>query len=288
MHVTVEKARQFAAWKGKRLPTALEWERAARGTDGKKYPWGNAEDPTLANVVGSALKPVKSYVAYGGVYQMAGNAWEIVEGNVTPSAGALATFASLKATPNELWIVIRGGAFNKPLAYAVSYESAPDPRTFLIGGHRVPVRQRPVTKTWDATTYQARHSYVFVHGENLVELLEPQPGERILDLGCGSGQLTAKIAESGAEVWGIDQSAEMIAEARRNFPDLQFEVGDAASFTVPKPFDAIFSNAALHWVKDAEGVAASVARALLPGGRFVLEMGGKGNVQGGSLMQFMR
>jgi trans-aconitate methyltransferase len=137
-----------------------------------------------------------------------------------------------------------------------------------------------VTKTWDATTYQTRHSYVFVHGENLVELLGPQPGERVLDLGCGSGQLTAKIAASGAEVWGIDQSAEMIAEARRNFPGLRFEVGDAASFTVPQPFDAVFSNAALHWVKDAEGVAASVARALLPGGRFVLEMGGKGNVQG--------
>src|SRR5450631_612901 len=104
------------------------------------------------------------------------------------------------------------------------------------------MRQRSMTKTWDATTYQARHSYVFVHGENLVELLEPQPVERILDLGCGSGQLTAKIAASGAEVWGIDQSPEMIAEARRNFPGLRFDVGDAASFTVPQPFDAVFSN----------------------------------------------
>lgn len=134
-------------------------------------------------------------------------------------------------------------------------------------------------KTWDAARYQARHSYVFEYGEDLIGLLDPQPGERILDLGCGSGQLTAKIAESGADVTGLDRSAEMIAEARRNFPSLKFELGDAASFTVDAPFDAVFSNAVLHWVKDADGTAASVARALRSGGRFVLEMGGKGNTQ---------
>ena len=133
--------------------------------------------------------------------------------------------------------------------------------------------------TWDAARYQTRHSYVFEYGEDLIGLLDPRPGERILDLGCGSGQLTAKIAESGADVTGLDRSMEMIAEARRNFPTLKFELGDAASFTVDAPFDAIFSNAALHWVKDADGAAASVARALRRGGRFVLEMGGKGNTQ---------
>jgi trans-aconitate 2-methyltransferase len=90
------------------------------------------------------------------------------------------------------------------------------------------------------------------------------------------GQLTAKIAESGAEVMGIDRSAEMIAEARRNFPSLRFELGDATNFTVDTPFDAVFSNAALHWVKNADGAAASVARSLRSGGRFVMEMGGKG------------
>jgi trans-aconitate methyltransferase len=110
-------------------------------------------------------------------------------------------------------------------------------------------------------------------------MLNPLPGERILDLGCGSGQLTAKIAESGADVTGIDRSQEMIAEARRNFPALRFDVADAASFTVHTPVHAVFSNAALHWVKDADGVAKSVARALRPGGRFVVDMGGKGNVQ---------
>ena len=133
---------------------------------------------------------------------------------------------------------------------------------------------------WDAARYQARHSYVFAHGASLVELLDPRAGERILDLGCGAGQLTARIAESGAEVIGIDRSEQMIGEARRNFPLLRFEVGDAANFTVGAPCDAVFSNAALHWVRDAEGVADSVARALRTGGRFVVEMGGKGNVQG--------
>jgi trans-aconitate methyltransferase len=78
---------------------------------------------------------------------------------------------------------------------------------------------------------------------------------------------------------GLDRSEEMIAEARRNFPALQFDVGDAANFSVHTPVDAVFSNAVLHWVKDADGVAKSVARALRPGGRFVLEMGGKGNTQ---------
>lgn len=132
---------------------------------------------------------------------------------------------------------------------------------------------------WDAGRYQSRHSYVFTHGESLIDLLEPRAGERILDLGCGPGQLTAKIAESGSDVMGIDRSAEMIAEARRNYPSLKFEVANAADFILDTKLDAVFSNAALHWVKDADGVARSVAQALKPGGRFVLEMGGKGNVE---------
>jgi trans-aconitate methyltransferase len=132
---------------------------------------------------------------------------------------------------------------------------------------------------WDAARYQARHSYVYAYGENLIAMLDPRPGERILDVGCGSGQLTSKIAESGADVIGIDRSKEMIAEARIKFPALTFDVADAANFTVNAPVDAVFSNAALHWVKDADGVARSVARALRPDGRFVVEMGGKGNVQ---------
>lgn len=139
---------------------------------------------------------------------------------------------------------------------------------------------------WDANRYQAGHSYVWRHGEGLVDLLAPQPGERILDLGCGSGQLTARIAESGAAVTGLDHSPEMIVQARANFPNIEFRGGDATNFTIDPPVDAVFSNAALHWVKDAAAAIECVWRALRPGGRFVLEMGGHGNI--GRLLAVVR
>ncbi|HEX5227890.1 MAG TPA: methyltransferase domain-containing protein [Bryobacteraceae bacterium] len=130
---------------------------------------------------------------------------------------------------------------------------------------------------WDAVRYQDKHSFVWRYGADLLDLLAPQPGERILDLGCGTGQLTAEIARRGAKVTGLDQSEDMLDEARKNFPEIPFLVGDAARFSFPEPFDAVFSNAVLHWVKDAEGAAASMARALRPGGRLVVEFGGKDN-----------
>jgi trans-aconitate 2-methyltransferase len=131
---------------------------------------------------------------------------------------------------------------------------------------------------WDATRYQDDHSFVWRMAANLIESLNPQPGERILDVGCGTGQLTADIARSGAIVTGLDSSAEMLAEARKNYPELSFVVGYAADFTLPGSFDAVFSNAALHWVKNAEGAVQSFARALRPGGRFIAEFGGHGNI----------
>jgi len=131
--------------------------------------------------------------------------------------------------------------------------------------------------SWDAARYQDQHSFVWRFGANLIESLNPQPGERILDLGCGTGQLTAEIARSGATVIGLDKSEEMVTAARKNYPDLEFIADDAASFRLPQPLDAVFSNAALHWVKDAEGAVISIAHALRPGGRFVAEFGGKGN-----------
>jgi trans-aconitate methyltransferase len=136
-----------------------------------------------------------------------------------------------------------------------------------------------MSSDWDAERYQSRHSYVWRHGEALLEFLDARAGERIIDLGCGAGQLTARIAESGAVVTGIDRSPEMIAQARANFPELDFQLGAATDFTVPEPVDAVFSNAVLHWIRDARAAAQCVARALKPGGRFVLEMGGHGNVQ---------
>ncbi len=132
---------------------------------------------------------------------------------------------------------------------------------------------------WDAGLYDDKHSFVWKHGAALIELLAPRQGERILDLGCGTGHLTAQIAEAGAEVVGIDASSSMIEEARRLYPDLRFEVADAREFSFDEPFDAVFSNAVLHWVKPPEEAIARVRRALKPGGRFVAEFGGRGNVR---------
>ena len=132
---------------------------------------------------------------------------------------------------------------------------------------------------WNPSLYDQRHAFVYQHGADLLDLLKPQQGERILDLGCGTGQLTAKINEAGAEVVGIDASAEMIAQARKNFPDIAFQVADARDYRTDQLFDGVFSNAALHWVKPAEAAAKTIAAALQPGGRFVGELGGHGNVR---------
>jgi trans-aconitate 2-methyltransferase len=133
--------------------------------------------------------------------------------------------------------------------------------------------------TWDAGLYDRSHSFVWKHGESLLELLAPKAGERILDLGCGTGHLTAKIAEQGAHVVGIDMAVSMIDEARRSYSHIHFEVGDARSFRLAEPVDAVFSNAVLHWVKEPRRAIECLVRALKPGGRFVAEFGGKGNVQ---------
>ncbi len=133
--------------------------------------------------------------------------------------------------------------------------------------------------TWDASLYDNRHAFVYRHGADLLDLLRPQPGQRVLDLGCGTGHLTASIAERGALVVGIDASPDMIAQARRIFPAIEFQVADAREYRTSEPFDAVFSNAALHWVKPAEGAVQTVAAALKPGGRFIAEFGGHGNVE---------
>jgi trans-aconitate 2-methyltransferase len=131
---------------------------------------------------------------------------------------------------------------------------------------------------WDAGRYERRHSYVWNLGADLIDWLDAKPGERILDLGCGTGQLTARIAESGALVTGLDSSADMVAQARRNYPDLHFVHADAAAFRFDVAFDAVFSNAALHWMRPPEHVVERVSEALAERGRFVAEFGGSGNI----------
>ncbi|MBO0910352.1 MAG: methyltransferase domain-containing protein [Acidobacteria bacterium] len=135
----------------------------------------------------------------------------------------------------------------------------------------------PFSGEWSSLRYHENARFVSDLGEPVVRLLDPQPGERILDLGCGDGVLTKKIASTGAKVVGIDGSADMIAAARRNGVDAT--LADAHELNFEAEFDAVFSNAALHWMKrDPDLTIAGVYRAIKPGGRFVAEMGGHGNV----------
>ncbi len=131
---------------------------------------------------------------------------------------------------------------------------------------------------WKVNLYNKKHAFVYQYGEELICFLDPKPDELILDLGCGSGQLTNEIAKTGAEVIGIDSSEEMIQYARNEYPELQFFVKDATDFQFKKPFDAIFSNAVLHWVTDKKSAVLTMYNNLKKGGRLVVEFGGKGNV----------
>jgi len=137
---------------------------------------------------------------------------------------------------------------------------------------------REAGNEFDPDTYDDDQGFVAEYGRDLVDLLAPRPDERVLDLGCGTGHLTAEIDDRGARVVGIDASAAMVDRAREAHPDLQFHHVDATDFSLAEPADAVFSNAALHWIDDQDGVVGAVADALRPGGRFVAEMGGTGNV----------
>ena len=132
---------------------------------------------------------------------------------------------------------------------------------------------------WDPDDYDEDHGFVAEYGKDVVRLLDPQPGERILDVGCGTGTLTAVIADSGADVVGIDAAASMVEQARERYPDLAFAVADAREYE-PDAFDAVFSNAALHWIpcEDHDAVLSMVGSALGETGCFVAEFGGRGNV----------
>lgn len=132
------------------------------------------------------------------------------------------------------------------------------------------------TQHWDPAQYGKNARFVSDLGMPVVDLLSPQPGENILDLGCGDGALTVKLVELGCHVVGVDSSPEMIAAARSL--GLSAHVMDGQSLRFTHEFDAVFSNAALHWMKNPERVIAGVWRALKPGGRFVGEFGGYGNI----------
>ena len=131
-------------------------------------------------------------------------------------------------------------------------------------------------QTWDPTTYATNARFVSDLGAGVVDLLDPRPGERVLDLGCGDGALSLDIAARGASVIGVDSSRSMVRAAVAAGIDARVEDGQMLAFL--EEFDAVFSNAALHWMRRPDDVITGVARALKPNGRFVGEMGGHGCV----------
>lgn len=131
-------------------------------------------------------------------------------------------------------------------------------------------------QTWNARQYQDKASFVAELGTPVLELLNPQPYESILDLGCGDGTLTEKIARVASQVIGIDSSPSMVRAARNK--GLHAELMSGTAITYQNAFDAVFSNAALHWINDATAVIQGVFSALRPQGRFVGEFGGHGNI----------
>jgi trans-aconitate methyltransferase len=135
-----------------------------------------------------------------------------------------------------------------------------------------------MTEGWDTQAYDRDFAFVSAYGIELLDWLDAKPGETVLDLGCGTGEIAAKIADTGAAVIGIDSDPAMIEAARQRLPGVDLRVTDAHDFTVDEPVDAVFSNAALHWMPSSVEVLGCVSDALRAGGRFVAEMGATGNV----------
>lgn len=131
-------------------------------------------------------------------------------------------------------------------------------------------------QAWDAAAYGTTGSFVPALGQAVLDLLAPQVGERVLDLGCGDGVLTRRIVDAGADVLGFDADAGLLDRARER--GLTVRQGDGQALDYDGEFDAVFSNAALHWMPDHPAVYAGVYRALKPGGRFACECGGFGNI----------
>tara|TARA_Y100001970_G_scaffold19801_2_gene22385 strand:+ start:26623 stop:27420 length:798 start_codon:yes stop_codon:yes gene_type:complete len=135
------------------------------------------------------------------------------------------------------------------------------------------------SSSWDAGLYDRSFGYIQKMALDLIDDLSPKQGECIVDLGCGTGEMAAVIARTGAEVIGVDNDLEMIRLARLKYPTIHFDCTDASDMQFSRKVDAVFSNAALHWIKNPMPVISSVADNLKLGGRFVGEMGGEDNVK---------
>ncbi|GKU81921.1 trans-aconitate 2-methyltransferase [Niallia sp. NCCP-28] len=132
---------------------------------------------------------------------------------------------------------------------------------------------------WNADLYDSNHSFVSQYGNSLLELLNPKPNEKILDLGCGTGDLANKLFEKHIKVIGVDKSKNMIYQASRKYPSIPFIVKDATTLEYQDEFNAVLSNATLHWIKQPNSALECIYASLKNGGRFIAEFGGKGNIQ---------
>lgn len=132
---------------------------------------------------------------------------------------------------------------------------------------------------WNPILYDHKHAFVSDYGKDLIELLDPKPNENILDLGCGTGELAYSLYKRSSNVVGVDQSKKMIMQAKDKYPQINFLIKDATNLEYDSEFDSVFSNATLHWIKEAEQALISIYKSLKRYGRFVAEFGGKGNVQ---------
>lgn len=141
------------------------------------------------------------------------------------------------------------------------------------------MKNQTTNDTWDANLYDQNHSFVSKFGNHLIELLAPKQGEKILDLGCGTGDLANKLYDLGVNMVGVDKSQNMISQALSKYPHINFMVRDVTNLGYYLEFDAVFSNATLHWVKQPKQALNCIYQSLKPGGRFVAEFGGKGNVR---------
>jgi ubiquinone/menaquinone biosynthesis C-methylase UbiE len=134
---------------------------------------------------------------------------------------------------------------------------------------------------WEPQSYNSVGKFVTDYGNEVINLLEPSKGQNILDLGCGTGELSNQIKLQGANVVGVDVSQQMLEKASINYPDIEFKQADAQQNLdfEANSFDAVFSNAALHWMINPTSVIKNIHKILKKNGKFVFEMGGKNNIQ---------